>query len=124
MARGKKVFIGIDVHKESWQVTAISEGEDFLSLPLNRCRRLGGDVIDDAVDAADFVDDAIGNFRQQLRRKRDPVGGHTVLALHHAQGYDVLVAALVSRDTNGFDRQQNRKGLPDSNHSEYSREAP
>jgi len=29
LARGKKVFIGIDVHKESWQVTAISEGEEL-----------------------------------------------------------------------------------------------
>jgi len=29
LARGKKVFIGIDVPKESWQVTAISEGEEL-----------------------------------------------------------------------------------------------
>ncbi len=29
LARGKKVSIGIDVHKESWQVTAISEGEEI-----------------------------------------------------------------------------------------------
>ena len=29
LARGKKVSIGIDVHKESWQVTAISEGEEL-----------------------------------------------------------------------------------------------
>ena len=90
MARGKKVFIGIDVPKESWQVTAISEGEElfhgripggYLALRklLERfvdCQvqaayeggpwRLGGDVIDDAVDPADFVDDAVGNFGQKL----------------------------------------------------------
>ncbi len=29
LARGKKVSIGIDVHKESWQVTAISQGEEL-----------------------------------------------------------------------------------------------
>ncbi len=29
LARGKKVSMGIDVHKESWQVTAISEGEEI-----------------------------------------------------------------------------------------------
>ena len=29
LARGKKISIGIDVHKESWQVTAISEGEEL-----------------------------------------------------------------------------------------------
>jgi len=38
LARGRKVSIGIDVHKESWQVTAISEegkelfGGEFLVL--------------------------------------------------------------------------------------------
>ncbi len=27
--KGKKVFVGIDVHKESWQVTVRSEGKKF-----------------------------------------------------------------------------------------------
>ncbi len=26
--RGKEVFVGIDVHKESWQVTVRAEGEE------------------------------------------------------------------------------------------------
>jgi len=30
LAREKKISIGIDVHKESWQATAISEGEELL----------------------------------------------------------------------------------------------
>jgi len=29
LARGKKISIGIDVHKEGWQVTGISEGEEI-----------------------------------------------------------------------------------------------
>jgi len=29
LARGRKISIGIDVHKESWQVTAISEAEEL-----------------------------------------------------------------------------------------------
>jgi len=29
LARGKKVSMGIDVHKESWHVTAISAGEEL-----------------------------------------------------------------------------------------------
>ncbi|TAJ96217.1 hypothetical protein EPO44_13380 [bacterium] len=29
MARGKRISIGIDVHKEGWQVTAIPEGEEI-----------------------------------------------------------------------------------------------
>jgi hypothetical protein len=31
LARGKEVFIGIDVHKESWQVTVRTEGEEILT---------------------------------------------------------------------------------------------
>lgn len=34
-------------------------------LPLNRPRRLRGDVVDDAVDAADFVDDAGGGGAEE-----------------------------------------------------------
>ena len=28
LVRGKEVFIGVDVHKESWHVTARTEGEE------------------------------------------------------------------------------------------------
>ncbi len=28
LGRGKEVFIGVDVHKESWHVTARTEGEE------------------------------------------------------------------------------------------------
>jgi hypothetical protein len=28
LVRGKEVFIGVDVHKESWHVTARAEGEE------------------------------------------------------------------------------------------------
>ena len=31
LARGKDVFIGIDVHKESWQVTVRTEGEEIFN---------------------------------------------------------------------------------------------
>jgi hypothetical protein len=31
LARGKEVFIGIDVHKESWQVTVRTEGEEIFN---------------------------------------------------------------------------------------------
>lgn len=31
LARGKDVYMGIDVHKESWQVTAIAEGEELFN---------------------------------------------------------------------------------------------
>jgi hypothetical protein len=31
LVRGEGVFIGVDVHKESWHVTARTEGEDVYS---------------------------------------------------------------------------------------------
>ena len=37
---------------------------DYNLFPFNRRRRFAGDVVDDAVDAAHFVDDAIGDFAQ------------------------------------------------------------
>lgn len=37
LAKGKEVFIGIDVHKESWHVTVRSAGEELFNgrLPCN-----------------------------------------------------------------------------------------
>lgn len=53
-------------------------------LPLNRGRGFAGDIVDDAVDAANFVDDAVGDFRQQGVGKLRPVGGHEILGLDGA----------------------------------------
>ena len=44
---------------------AVPDAESF---PLDRCRRLAGDVVDHAVDAAYFVDDAVRNFAQEAMR--------------------------------------------------------
>ena len=38
------------------------------SLPLDSGGRLAGDVVDDAVDAAHFIDDAAGHLGQQRMR--------------------------------------------------------
>lgn len=40
---------------------AVPDAESF---PLNRCRRLTRDVVNHAVDTADFVDDAVGNLAE------------------------------------------------------------
>ena len=40
---------------------SFSTGKMNHLFPFNRGRRLGGDVVDDAVDVADFVDDPAGN---------------------------------------------------------------
>ena len=63
------------------------------SFPFNRAGGFGADVIDDAVDAFDFVDDAVGNFTEQVVGQVHPVGGHAVGAVHRSHGDDVLIGS-------------------------------
>jgi len=68
------------------------------SLPLDRTRRFAGDVVTDAVDAFDFVADAIRNACQQFVREADPVGSHAVLTFDDAKNDRVLVRSLVAHN--------------------------
>src|SRR5262245_13877654 len=81
-------------------------------LPLDRRRRLRADVVDDAVDAANFIDDARGDSREEFVWQTGPVGGHAVAALDGADGRRVLVGSLVAHDADALNRQQYRKTLP------------
>src|SRR5689334_23378527 len=63
----------------------------WISLPLDRRRRLAGDVVNHAVDASDLVDDAVADGRQDLVGQAGPVGGHEVLGLDGAEGDDRVV---------------------------------
>src|SRR6476659_7028295 len=65
------------------------------SLPLDRRRRLAGDVVDDAVDPGDLVDDAVGDAAEELVGERAPVGGHEVVGVDGAESDDALVGAVV-----------------------------
>src|SRR5256885_14675242 len=69
-----------------------------LSFPFYGRWRFGGDVIDDAVDAADFVHDARRDAREQIVRQARPVGGHAVPAFDGANRHGVFVRALVAHD--------------------------
>src|SRR5262245_40878303 len=66
---------------------------DALLFPLDGGRRLRADVVDDPVDALDFVDDARRDAGQQVVRQARPVGGHPVAALDGADRDGVLVGA-------------------------------
>ena len=46
--------------------------------PLNRRRGFGGDVVEDAVDAGDGVDDAGADAVEDVVGYAGPVGGHKV----------------------------------------------
>src|SRR5207302_2311281 len=83
------------------------------SLPLDRAGGFGGDVVDDAVDAADFVDDAGRGAAEKFVRERQIVGGHAVGRGHCAQGADEIIRPAVAHDADAPHRQQYGEGLPD-----------
>src|SRR5262245_59597525 len=62
-------------------------------LPLDGSRRLAGVIVDHAVDAADFVDDAGGDAAQKCRLERVEIRRHAVRRCHGAQGADMAVRA-------------------------------
>ena len=66
--------------------------------PLDGARRLGGDVVADAVDAADVVDDVVGDFGEEVVGEVGPVGCHGVGGGDGAQGYGAFVGAFVAHD--------------------------
>ena len=68
------------------------------SFQLHRGGGLGGDVVEDAVDALDLVHDAAGDGVEQLPRQTRKVGGHEVLCLYRAQRDGVVIGALVAHD--------------------------
>src|SRR6218665_1963660 len=86
---------------------------DAPSFPLDRARGLAGDVVDDAVDAADLVDDPRGGLAEDFPGELEEVGGHAVGRGDRAQGQDVFVGAGVAHDAYRLDRQQHGEGLPD-----------
>src|SRR5512142_1132501 len=81
------------------------------SFPLDRCRGFAADVIDDAVDAAYFIDDAVGDLAEQGVGQLGPVGGHEVLGLHRTQRHHVVVGAAVTHDADRLHRQEHGEGL-------------
>ena len=81
--------------------------------PLDGCRGFGGDVVDDAVDAADLVDDLVGDVPQEVIGEGEPVGGHAVGRNDGPQRDRILVGPFVAHDAHALDRQQDDPGLPD-----------
>ena len=71
----------------------------FLRLfPLDRRRGFAGDVVDDSVDAFDFVDDAVGYDVKDFVRDAGPFGSHEVGGSDAAQRECVRVGAAVAHD--------------------------
>src|SRR4051812_1823036 len=81
------------------------------SFPFDGGGRFGGDVVGDAVDAPDLVDDTARYPGEKLVRERGPIGGHEVGGLHRPQGDDILVGPAVAHHADRLDRQKNGERL-------------
>src|SRR5438094_8484892 len=86
-------------------------GDSTALFPLDGGRRLGADVVDDAVYAADFVDDAVAHRRQRVEGDSGPVGGHEIAALHRPDRDDAVVAPRVAHHADRADRQEDGENL-------------
>ncbi len=84
---------------------------EFLLFPLDCAGGFAGDVVDDAGDAADFVDDAVADAGEDVVGDSGPVGGHEVGGVDAAEGDDVLVGAAVAHDADGSDGEDRGEGL-------------
>src|SRR5580704_14535459 len=93
-----------------WRDSASSEERALL--PLNRARRLRGDVVDDAVDAFYFIHDAGGNDFQDFVRKRNPIGSHAIFRTHGADRAGIGIRARVAHDADPHNGKQHGEGLP------------
>ena len=93
--------------------TAHSVPEIKALLPLDRCRRFGGDVVHHAVDPFDLVDDVVADLGEEVIREMEPVGGHGVGGDNGAESHRILVGAFITHHSHTLDRQQDNPGLPD-----------
>ena len=84
------------------------------SFPLNRCRGFAGDVVADAVDAADFVDDADGDAVEDVVGDARPVGGHEIAGVDSTQSKCVIIRPTVAHDADGAHGGQNGEILAEA----------
>ena len=69
--------------------------------PLNGRGGLGGDVVDDAVDTLDLVDDAGADPVQKLVGEPCPVGGHEIVRPDGPEGDGAVIGPAVAHDAHG-----------------------
>ena len=85
----------------------------FCLFPLDRCRWFRSDVVADAVDVVNFIDDADRNLIQHLVRDACPVGSHKVGGGNTAQCEGIVIGSEVAHDADRTHIGQNRKILVD-----------
>ncbi len=86
----------------------------WLLFEFNRCGRFAGAVVEHAVDAFDFVDDAARGLLQDFPRKLGALGGHEVARHDGAQGDGVVVVAAVAHDADAAHVRQRGEVLAEA----------
>ena len=81
--------------------------------PLDGADGLGGQVVEDAVDALNFVGDALGDVLQQLEGDVLHGGGHSVGGVDGADDGGPCIVALAVSDADGLHVGHGDKVLPD-----------
>ena len=81
------------------------------SFPLDRGRGFTGDVVTDAVDALDFIDNSGGNAVQYVIGDPGPVGGHKVAGGDGPESQGIVIGAPVAHDAYGAGVGKHRKIL-------------
>lgn len=71
-----------------------------------------GDVVDYSIDVRYLVNDAIGDVGEKVVREACPIGSHSVLAGHGAQGYQIAVSPIVSHNADALNIGKDGKSLP------------
>ena len=92
----------VGLHKMSNKISQINSKLYTTLLPLNRRGRFRADVINDAVDTCDFVDDAGGDAAEQVGGQLAPVGGHEIGGVDTTDGDRVFVGATATRNTDAL----------------------
>ena len=80
--------------------------------PLDCTWWLRGNVIDNSVDAPDFVDYFGRHVGYEGVLKRIGVGGHAVGGRHRSQSANKVVSPGIPHNTNGSNGQKYGKSLP------------
>lgn len=85
----------------------------FVLFPLDGGGGLGGDIVDDTIDALHLVDDAGGDLVQHIVGDTGPVGSHEVAGGDGAERQGVIVGAAVAHDAHGAGIGEDGKVLVD-----------
>ena len=85
----------------------------FCLFPLDCCRRLAGNVINDSVDPTHFVNDSAADDIQNLIRDSCPISSHEVSGGDTTQCKSIIIGAAIPHDTNRTHVGQNSEILMD-----------